>query len=223
VGNTISYQPHNSLKVLDVRYLTDSTFVLKIERKNLKYKAGQHISLGIGDKGQTREYSVYSGENDDFIEVLIKEVEEGLVSKQLKKKIANDTVRFDGPVGYFLLKPEDRAKYKHLFIASGTGIAPFHSFVKSYPELDYQILHGVRNAEEAYESHVYDPKRYVLCASRDEKGDFHGRVTDYLKQNPADKDTRVYLCGNCEMIHDAYDILLDQGLDADMLHSEVYF
>ncbi|MDZ7740506.1 MAG: FAD-binding oxidoreductase [Bacteroidota bacterium] len=219
----LNYQPHNTLKVLEKRELTDSTYILRLERKNIKFLAGQHISLGLEEDNDTREYSVYSGERDDFIEVLIKEVQDGLVSKHLKKSEPGSLVKFDGPVGYFLISEEDRKNKKFLFIASGTGIAPFHSFARSYPGLDFQILHGVRYAEEAYEKHAYDPERITLCTSKDDKGDYQGRVTEYLKQNPVDKETHVYLCGNCEMIHDAYDILLDQGLPADNLHSEVYF
>lgn len=216
-------QTHDSLEVTGIRHLTDTAYVLRVERKNLKLKAGQHISLGVGENGSTREYSIYSGENEQFIEVLIKEVEEGLISRQLKKCKIGDRVKFDGPVGYFLIDEEPRKSDKFLFIASGTGIAPFHSFIRSYPELDFKLLHGVRYGSEAYEKSEYDPGRFVLCTSRDEEGDFNGRVTDFLKENPVDPNTQVYLCGNCEMIHDAYDILLDQGIPADNLHSEVYF
>ena len=222
-NSVLNYQPHNTLKVLGRRDLTESAYVLRLERKNIKFMAGQHISLGKQDDNDTREYSLYSGENDDYLEVLIKEVEDGLVSKHLKHSKAGDLVKFDGPVGYFLINEEDRKLKKFLFIASGTGIAPFHSFMRSYPDLDFKILHGVRYKREAYERDDYHEDKIILCTSRDETGDYHGRVTDYLKENPVDKNTQVYLCGNCEMIHDAYDILLDQGLPADNLHSEVYF
>lgn len=222
-NKVFSYQPHKSLKVLERRELTESAYILRLERKNIKFRAGQHISLGNGPDGETREYSIYSGEKDDYLEVLIKEVEKGLVSRQLKKTIPGDAIRFDGPVGYFQIKDEDLRNKKFLFVASGTGIAPFHSFMRSYPNLDYQLLHGVRYRSEAYEAEHYPSERKVICTSRDGDGDFKGRVTDYLKQHPVDKNTLVYLCGNCEMIHDVYDILLDQGMAAEDLHSEVYF
>lgn len=222
-NKVFSYQPHKSLKVLACRELTDSAYVLRLERKNIKFRSGQHISLGTGPEGETREYSIYSGEQDGYLEVLIKEVDEGLVSKALKKCKAGDSIRFDGPVGYFQIKEEDLKNKKFLFVASGTGVAPFHSFMKSYPDLDYKLLHGIRYRHEAYEAEDYPEERRVICTTRDDRGDFKGRVTDYLKQHPVDNNTLVYLCGNCEMIHDAYDILLDQGMAADDLHSEVYF
>ncbi|PKP29727.1 MAG: oxidoreductase [Bacteroidetes bacterium HGW-Bacteroidetes-17] len=223
LNTTLTFVQPNTLKVIGLRELTLTAYVLRLERKNIKLFAGQHISLGFGNDGATREYSIYSGENDPFIEVLIKEVEDGLVSKQLKRCEIGDRVRFDGPVGYFRIDENKIKDSKFLFIASGTGIAPFHSFIKSYPELEYELLHGVRYSYEAYERSEYNANNYHLCSTRDDKGNYFGRVTEYLKDLPFDNSMQVYLCGNCDMIHDAYDILLEQGFSADNLHSEVYF
>ncbi len=210
--------------MISVRELTPTAYVLRFERNGIPFRAGQHILLGKKDDLQAREYSVYSAEQDDYFEVLIKEVRDGMVSKQLKKLKPGDPVNFENPVGYFILKDEDIASRKFLFIASGTGIAPFHSFVRSYPGLDYYLLHGVRYAAEAYENSHYDKKRLVRCTSRDEKGDFRGRVTDYLRTHSiADTNTLCYFCGNCEMIHEAYDIMLKQGVLSENLFAEVYF
>ncbi len=213
----------NKLKVQHIRELTPSTYVLRFDRENIPFIAGQHILLTSDTEKQAREYSIYNGEQDDYFEVLIKEVQEGIVSRELKMLNTGDEMGFEQPVGYFILKPEERNNKKYLFIASGTGIAPFHSFVKSYPELDYTLLHGVRVVNEAYDRSHYDSDKYVLCTSRSKEGDFHGRVTDYLKANDIPPDTVCYLCGNVEMIHDAYDILLDKGISSENIHAEVYF
>jgi ferredoxin--NADP+ reductase/benzoate/toluate 1,2-dioxygenase reductase subunit len=212
-----------TLKILQIRELTESTYVMRFERNGVPFKAGQHVLLGTKDDIQAREYSIYSGEHDDFFEVLIKEVKEGIVSKKLRKLQPGDTVKFENPVGYFVLNEEKIKTTKYLFIASGTGIAPFHSFVQTFKDLDYKILHGVRFVNEAYESEHYGRDRLIICTSRDKKGDYHGRVTQYLKENKIDPDTQCYLCGNCEMIHEAYDILINQGVPSDNLHAEVYF
>lgn len=210
--------------MLEVRNLTPSGYVLKMDRGGLEFEAGQYIALGIPGKGEMREYSVYSGEQDDFLEVLIKEVDEGLVSRQLKNLDRSSTLELDGPFGFFTINRTDiESGREHLLIASGTGIAPFHSYVKTYRDLNYKILHGVRYGGEAYESHHYEPDRYTLCTSRDDQGDFHGRVTDFLAGNPAGKETSCYLCGNSNMIHDVYDILTGSGVPAVNIHAEVYF
>jgi ferredoxin--NADP+ reductase/benzoate/toluate 1,2-dioxygenase reductase subunit len=212
-----------TLKIIHTRELTPSTYIIRFERNDTPFKAGQHILLGMKDDVQAREYSIYSGEKDKYFEVLIKEVEDGIVSKKLKQLKPGDAIKYENPVGYFALDEERLSDDTYLFIASGTGIAPFHSFVRTYKNLDYKILHGVRYASEAYEKDHYDPERITICTTRDNKGDFNGRVTDFLRKNPVDKKTQCYLCGNCEMIHEAYDILLEQGVPSENLHAEVYF
>lgn len=212
------------LKVIGIRDLTPTTYVIRFDRNGIPFRAGQHILLGIKGEIDTREYSVYSAEQDDYFEVLIREVKEGLVSKELRNVKPGEALNFEKPVGYFTLKDEDIHTRKFLFIASGTGIGPFHSFVKSYPGLDYKLLHGIRYGYEAYDKDDYDKNRLVRCTSRDRKGDFHGRVTPYLVKHPAiDKDTICFFCGNVEMIHEAYDIMLKQGIPSQNLFAEVYF
>jgi len=210
------------VKVLQKRELTDSTFVLRFERNGLDFQAGQHILVGKSIKDEMREYSIYSGESDDFLEILVKEVEEGIVSKQLNSLSEGDEIMVEGAVGFFKIAKSDLDK-KFLFISSGTGIAPFHSFIKSYSNLDYTLLHGVRNINEAYEKFEYPSERYILCTSRDKKGDFEGRITDYIKQNLVDDHILVFLCGNSNMILDAKDMLEYQGVPHENIHTEVYF
>lgn len=213
----------NYYKVIDIRNLTENTFILTLPKSRFKFTAGQHISLSIMGDYQSREYSIYSAEEGNNLELLIKEVEGGYFSPKLKHLKIGDMVEIHGPFGKFGLDKQKQDSHKHVFIASGTGIAPFHSMVKSYPDLDYQLIHGVRYAEEAYGREVYDKKRYILCSSRDEKGDFKGRVTAYLQQTEFDKKTSFYLCGNSDMIFDAMEILKDKGFDRDNVNVEVYF
>ncbi|HFB62135.1 MAG TPA: oxidoreductase [Bacteroidetes bacterium] len=211
-------------KITGRRDLTDTTFVLEIERKGMAFEPGQHLLLGKAGDIHHREYSIYSGNKDQTLDVLVKEVENGEVSKTLKHLQPGDQVEVQGPLGFFTLE-EDFLKNgsRFLFVASGTGISPFHSMVKSLPQLDYTLLHGIRYAEEAYDRQDYQPQRYVACTSRDEKGDFHGRVTDYIRQHDFDNNTHCYLCGNFEMIREAMDLLEKKGIAADHLHAEVYF
>jgi ferredoxin--NADP+ reductase/benzoate/toluate 1,2-dioxygenase reductase subunit len=197
--------------------------VIRIESDGMDFEAGQYISLGLpGDKDK-REYSIYSGTEEEYIEVLVKEIDEGIVSKQLKQLQPGAHVEMDGPFGFFTLDEESRTGKELIFIASGTGIAPFHSYIKSYAGLNYKLVHGVKYGDEAYEFEVYNPERYILCTSRDNRGDYQGRVTDFLMTQPVKTEADYYLCGNSQMIHDVYDILKDLEIDSDRIHAEVYF
>lgn len=210
-------------KFIGIKNLTESTYILQIEKNNMEFEAGQHILLGQKDDPDQREYSIYSGSDDSYLEVLIKEVSDGKVSKSLKNLAPGDLLNVEGPLGFFGLDKEKIDSSNFLFIASGTGIAPFHSMVKSYPNLNYTILHGIRSGNEAYGKADYKENNYLMCTSRDQTGNFNGRVTDYIKQNNFDKDTICYFCGNFKMIRESMDLLKKKGISGNQLHAEVYF
>ncbi|NOX45775.1 MAG: oxidoreductase [Chlorobi bacterium] len=214
---------HKTHRVEEVKDLTPSAYIVRFQKNGMQFQAGQNLNLGLKGDTEKRDYSIYSPEQNEFLEVLIKEITTGLVSKKLRRLQEGDELEVDGPFGFFTISGESRKKNKFLFIASGSGIAPFHSLALSYPEMDYQLIHGIRNSDEAYERKHYANGKYISCVTADKSGDFHGRVTDYLKQNPPDKDTLCYLCGNVNMIYDAFDILKEQGLPSSNLFAEVYF
>lgn len=210
-------------KVLEVRFLTEDAYIIRCERGGLQFKAGQCVNLGFPGAGVNREYSTYSGEGDPYLDFLIKEVKGGIVSVQLKSLEPGGYVEIHGCYGDFRLRTPGLDGRPHLFIATGTGIAPFHSFVRSYPGLNYRIVHGIRFARERYDRRDYADGRYVSCVSREPGGDFRGRVTDYLSKHPAAKDELCYLCGNRAMISETYELLRRQGVPSDNLFSEAFF
>jgi ferredoxin--NADP+ reductase len=210
-----------SCKVLEVRKLTESTAVIRFERAGLEFEPGQYIRVGIEGDPEIRDYSVYSGAEADHVEVLVRRVEDGLVSKQLCDLVPGDAVSVGGPYGHFKLTEAVRC-HPLLFVATGTGISPYHSFIASYPEIDYRLIHGTGRLEEAYESAVYGD-RYFHCVSREDGGQFRGRVTEYLATLDVPRDLQAFLCGNCDMIYEAFDLLQDKGLPTANIHTEVYF
>lgn len=210
-------------RVIGVRELTRTTFVLRVERNHVPCTAGQCVTLGLHGSGINREYSLYSGEHEDFFEFLIREVEGGQVSTELRKCQPGDLVDFDGPYGRFVIERPDDTTRKYLLVATGVGIAPYQSFVRSYPGLDYKIVHGVRWLEERYDRETYARERYVACVSREPGGDYSGRVTGYLQEHPVAPETICYLCGNNAMIAEVYDLLRAQGVPGDNLFTEIFF
>jgi len=210
-------------RVLSVRHLTAAAFVVRIERNDVPATAGQCATLGMHGSGINREYSMYAGEHDDYFEFLVRVVEGGQVSTELQRCQPGDQVDFDGPYGQFIIEqPRDPAR-KYLFIATGVGIAPYRSYIRSYPQLDYTILHGVRYLSECYERDEYPPARYHTCVTREDGGDFRGRVSDYLREQPPAPGTICYLCGNNAMIAETYDVLRAHGVPGDQLFAEIFF
>jgi len=214
---------HNMHKVLGVQHITNNTFIVKIERKELSFIPGQHLVIGKKGDKEFRQYSIYSGVNDPYFEILVREVEKGTVTPKLKKLIVGDELEINGPMGYFTVSEQRRNSSPIVMIATGTGIAPFNSWVKSFPDMNYKMIHGVRKAEEAYGREGYQKSRYVLCTSQEKSGNFNGRITDYIKKAYFAPETLFYLCGNSEMIFDAMEILKDKGLNTNNMFAEVYF
>ncbi len=206
-----------------VRDLCKGTYVLRFSRNGMEFKPGQHLVAGLHGSAESREYSIYSGTDDEYLEILIREVEEGIVSKRLRKLTKGDTIDINGPYGFFMYNAQPPSFKKLVFIASGTGIAPFHSFIRSYPKANYSLIHGIRTIDEAYDKDHFTPERYVTCTSRDKSGDFQGRVTDYLHTAEFDRDVLIYLCGNSNMILDSMDILQKKGFSQSQMYTEVYF
>lgn len=213
----------NRYKVLKIRHLTDSAFVIRFERKGFEFQSGQFVILGLNGEKEQREYSVYSGENENFMEVLVRVVHKGKVSGKLQKLKQGDLIDVDGPFGFFRFSPGLFQSKKFLFVATGTGISPFHSFVETYPGIDYRLLHGVRFTYEAYDHADFEKERITLCTTGDKNGDFNGRVSELLRASDIERETNCFLCGNSEMIYEAFDILTEKGIPVSNIYSEVYF
>jgi NAD(P)H-flavin reductase len=211
-------------KVLDIRNLTESTYVLRLEKNDFEFKAGQYLVLNVPGEYKAREYSIYSPEDAPYIDLLIKEVANGEISRELKYLKIGTKVVITGPFGFFVLR-EDRQKGKNhfIFVATGTGISPFHSIILSNPGLDYEVVHGVKHGYEAYDAVDYSSDHYKLCTSRDHGGIFFGRVTRYLKEKGISKNSVYYICGNSGMVNEVSEYLEQQGIAPENIRTEVFF
>lgn len=210
-------------QVMEIRDLTPATYVLRFNRNGMEFRPGQHILLGLPEGEEAREYSIYSGNNQGFIEILIREVENGKVSRLLRKLNPGSLLNVNGPYGFFMYNTQPPSHKRLVFIASGTGIAPFHSFIMTHPNSDYHVIHGIRTMEEAYDRSDYAPGRYTACTSRDQSGHYYGRLTEYLKEAPIPEDALIYFCGNSSMILEAMEILDKRGFTKAQMFTEVYF
>ena len=208
-------------KVINIRNLSDSAYILRFERNDIVFIPGQHIYVGLNGN-DNRPYSIYSGLKDDYIEILVKVVDHGNISHKLRSIKPGEILNIDEPQGSFFIEPEEMNSPLWL-IGTGTGISPFHCFVRSYPDLDYKIIHGIRYASEAYDRDVYGVEKYLCCTTREANNYFNGRVTEYLKREPLDERTFYFLCGNYDMIDEVYDLLVSRSINKKQIKTEGYF
>ncbi len=206
-----------------LRTVGPGAFVLSFRRDGFAFRAGQHATLELPGHGQ-RAYSIYSGTGEPHLEFLVREVQGGQVSPALGRLAPGTEVPIRGPGGVLVLEPGWVGRERFLFVATGTGLAPFHAMVRSHPGLDWRLVHGVRHDDERYEAGHYPAERLVSCVTRGAAPDtYRGRVTDWLRQASIAAGTRCFLCGNARMIEDATDLLLGRGVPPSHVQSEVYF
>ena len=48
-------------------------------------------------------------------------------------------------------------------------------------------------------------------------------MTEYLETLEIPRETNAFLCGNCDMIYEVFDMLQAKGLPTANIHTEVYF
>src|SRR5690349_591257 len=96
-----------SVQILEIHQESEDvkTFVLS---DDMKYKAGQFVSILSPDGSQRRSYSFStSPDTDKQAAITVKRVANGLLSRQLIDRLeAGDRIQVSGPFGFFTL-PED--------------------------------------------------------------------------------------------------------------------
>ena len=63
-------------KILEINNLTESTYVIRLEKSDFEFKPGHYLVLNVPGEYKSREYSLYSPEKAPYIDLLIKEVDE---------------------------------------------------------------------------------------------------------------------------------------------------
>ena len=120
-------------KVVDNRRLNEYLTALIIDVDLDGFEAGQFVRIGVadGDDVLARPYSLVNTPEEQYLEIYFNIVKEGPLSPRLFALQAGDDVLVaDNPSGFLTVSqiPECR----HLWmIATGTGIGPFLSILKS--------------------------------------------------------------------------------------------
>ena len=149
--------------------------------------------------------------------------EDGIISPRLASCKSGDLIEIGGPYGDFCLSESAVHAKSFVFIATGTGIAPFHSFVQTYPTLRYQIFHGIRNETEKYDESHYKEGCYKPSVSRPQATVDGERLTGRLQTTDLDAQSLYYLCGNRMMITDAIAVLRNKGIPGSSIFTETFF
>ena len=209
------------------------------------FEAGQYFALGLDVDGRflQRPYSTASAVGTaQELEFLIRLVPGGAFTTQLWNVRPGDRIWMGPPKGLFTLRHGDRRT--HLFISTGTGLAPFMSMtdalLRSDPGSSIVLLHGASHASElAYrdrlENWAADGRiNYVPTISRPADpantgwSGATGRVETVVPQvcrmfDLRPLETVAYLCGNPDMIEAASVELAGVGFAQEAIIREHYW
>lgn len=211
-------------------------FVFQVpEVQELPFKPGQFVSFKqtFGGREFTRAYSIASRPNGNRFELCLNMVEGGTFSPYLFAMKPGDSVEMTPPLGFFVIRNPAKSA---LFVATGTGIAPFRSMVPEYlghPDAkDLTLLFGVRYHNSIYYGEEFETLarqrsnfRFWPTLSRPEPfwTGRSGHVQIHLLEAIGDqRDMDVYICGLKAMVDDVRAILKALGFDRKQIIFEKY-
>lgn len=207
--------------------------------EDLAFTPGQFVSVIDRENGKkvTRAYSIASPRGGNRFALCLNRGEDGIVSPWLFGLKRGDEVQMHGPLGYFTLRHPGR---RAIFVATGTGIAPFRSMLldhlpKTAPAIT--LLFGVRYEEDLlYREELeklaaeYQSFRFMPTLTRP-AGSWTGRtgrVQQHLEEAlairvPEELPTvDVYICGVKEMVDEVRKELKRRGFDRKQIICEKY-
>ena len=174
------------------------------------FLSGQYVNIGVPGSGQHRSYSFSSATGARRMTFLIKHVPGGLMSSWLTQAQAGSTLEMTGPLGSFYLRPVTRPL---LFLAGGTGLAPFLSMLETLAQQGcpqpIHMLYGVtRDQDLVMVDRLEDYARRIpgftfgTCVADAATSHPHqGYVTDHLPPEALHNgNVDVYLCGPPPMV-----------------------
>jgi ferredoxin/flavodoxin---NADP+ reductase len=220
----------NPVKINSKIEITAGAYILSFPRF-FDFEAGQVVGIGMKKDADARVYSIASGVNEKQVDILFEVKPAGQLTPQLANCKPGDTIYVSEPFGSFLAT-EDPAWW----LASGTGIAPYRSMLRSGFINGKRLLHGARTLDHCYfreELLSALQTSYLACVSREAGiadldvntgGIFNGRITTYLGSlEEIPKDILYYLCGSAEFVVDTREVLFAKGVGYEKVVSEIYF
>jgi NAD(P)H-flavin reductase len=214
--------PTYAAELLSRKQLSTNTFEIELSRPpSFEFIPGQRIRFVFRDI--TRDYSLVSTAEDSTLTLCVRHIASGAFTSILNSAPIGQRFNFTGPHGYFFFQPSLRSA---IFVATGTGIAPFCAMARS-GATGFVLLHGVKSSEELYYAHLFrsTAKIYVPClsdVSNKRVDGFKGRVTGYLEKQLPPGTYDFYLCGRQEMIRDAT-WLVDDRFPGSLVYNEIFY
>lgn len=207
------------------------------DNRHWDFVAGQFIMANVPREGKIvrKPYSIASPPSQKgSLQLIITRVEGGYVSNYFHAMKVGDHLPMDGPYGKFII----REPFQDLiFVATGTGIAPFRSQIMTLLQRgvksDIWVFFGVRYEDQI----LYEPQwreleahhmnfHFVPTISRPRPGKWNGEVgyvqNAIKKHIPDPRGKDIYICGIVPMVEDVKKVAAEMGFLDTQVHFEKY-
>ena len=231
-----------SARLVKSRPLSDYTRHLEFEVENAPrfgFVPGQWISVKQSKPdGEeiTRAYSIASPPNGNGFALCLNRVQDGFMSNYLCDLREGAELRAQGPFGNFILRsplPDT------LFIATGTGIAPYRAMLQwlfadpeRHQNRQFWLLFGSRHETDLYyhseflqlaTDHANFSYLPTLSRGGPEWKGLRGYVQDHVPDIVCDRtDLQAYICGLDKMVRANRELLKSMGWDRKSIRYEKY-
>ncbi len=236
------------LRVSEVRRETADAVSIAFDlpaelRPEFGFTSGQYLTLKtlIDGEDVRRSYSICSGLDDGELRVAVKKVEGGVFSCFANENLkSGDEVEVMTPMGRFTLQSAPEAVRNLVGFASGSGITPLLSIIKTVlarePNSRFTLFYGNRSTGSIlFREALEDLKDrflerlsvfHVLSRETQDISILNGRldgekVALFLRSIvPAATIDEAFVCGPADMIDQIETALIGQGLPRERVHVE---
>ncbi|MBA8887528.1 ferredoxin-NADP reductase [Dokdonella fugitiva] len=241
---------HFKLRLAASHMLAPTVRHLAFEREDgtpFAFVPGQFLQIHFhyaDGKPTKRSYSVATvGDGKapvQRIEIAVSYVEGGAATELLSTLDEGGTIEASGPYGRFCLMDGD-TNSRYLLVATGTGVTPYRAMLPQIRALTqsrgctFALVYGARNETELlygdeFEAFAREVPGFTFhpCLSRTPRAvprphDRHGRAQVALGElGPNAANDIAYLCGNPNMVDEAFALLKEAGLPVPHIRREKY-
>jgi len=221
-------------KIMTRDYLTKDVMRVTFSvPQNFIFEAGQFVNVKCDNNGEIKwkAYSIVNPpSHKDMLELIIKIMPEGFASEVFKNSAPGQRFEIKGPFGSFSFDKES-SNTEHIFLGTGTGIAPFYSMIKEhlpkYQNKMFTLLFGVKTKEDLFLTTQFEilQKKFNNFSfnpvlSQDKWKGKTGHVQQHLPENLENKT--FYLCGIKKFVLETEALLLEKGVSKENIRKERY-